>query len=129
MSSEGSPQPRQPVKRDLKQENLNDKVAEVVNQAGGPNYIQASYMKEICKLVVASTNEKLDRVQPDVASFEKESWDKAFKLCLAFLRRFRMDATISTIKQENPGTTKSTGYSRASEVDNEFQRLLNRKKA
>ena len=124
--SEAEPSSR--VKREVKQDALNHEVALAVKEVGGPNFIQASYMKQVCKLVLSSDSEKLDRLQPDVASFDKESWMTALKLAVAFLRRYKMDATISTIKLENPETPKSTGFSRASEVDGEFERLLNRKK-
>lgn len=129
MSAPGTPPEAKPVSRDVKQDALNREVSLVVKEVGGPNFIQASYIKEVCKQVLSSDSEKFDRLQRDVVEFDKESWMRALKLSLAFLRRYKMDATVSTIKHENPGTPKSTGYSRASEVDSEFEKLLeNRKK-
>lgn len=110
---------------DKKQSRLDNLSLEAVENAGGSNFIQASYFRYLCIATIGNQNEKLQSLQPNI-SIQRDSaaWEQALKLCLAFLRRRKMDQTLSAIRHEYSECPKTTGFSRASEIDIKFNQLL-----
>lgn len=113
---------------DPKQEKLNKAVERDVRAAGGHNYIQARYGKEVCRAVLTCDSDKFDFLLPDVNSSEDKAWTVALKLSMAFLRRYKMDTTLTTIRMEQPAVPRHSGFSKASDVDATFARLLKTRK-
>ena len=107
--------------RDAKQDKLNEDVRDAITKAGGQNYIQASYMRELCKAVLRSESETLDALQPDVIDSKEETWVKALKLSMAFLRRYKMDLTIATMRYEYRGCPRFRDHV---DVDKDFDSLI-----
>ena len=110
---------------DKKQDRIDDLTLEEVEKVGGSNYIQASYFRYLCVATIGNQNPKLECLQPNL-SIDKDSsaWEQALKLCLAFLRRRKMDQTLSAIRHEYSDCPRSTGYSHAAEVDIKMDQLL-----
>lgn len=102
---------------------LDRKVDRDIQKAGGNNVIQAKYIREIGKQINLSTDRKVDRLKSAPYVHDDEAWQKAFNLCVAYLRRYKMDTTLSTIKDEGISVPKETGYQRASDVNNQFRRF------
>jgi hypothetical protein len=100
---------------------LDKKVDEAVRTAGGTNNLHAKYIREIGKQINVLDDPALDRLRSAVEIPDDPNWQKAFNLCVAFLRRYKMEATLSSIKDEGAIVPKDTGYARASDVNNQFR--------
>ena len=114
---------------DAKQSRLNEAVERDVKAAGGHNFIQACYLKGLCRAVITCDTDKFDEIQPDVNESTDRAWIAATKLVMAFLRRYKMDTTLATLKMEHPGAPRSLGFARANDVDKAFEDLLGRRKS
>ena len=119
---------RSPGKRihydEVKQERLDEGTVKAVTKAGGTNFIQSEYIKEVAKVAIKSESATLTAVKPHVKVHSTKAWNQALLLAVAFLKRYKMNQTIETLRTEYPETPKSTGYSRASEVEGSFNDLL-----
>ena len=100
---------------------LDKKVDDAVRSAGGTNNLQARYVREIGKQVNISDDPALDRVRSAVEIPDDPSWQKAFNFCIAYLRRYKMDQTVLSIKDEGAIVPRETGYNRASDVTKQFR--------
>lgn len=110
---------------DKKQDLIDDLTLQEVERVGSSNYIQASYFRYLCVATIGNQNPKLESLQPNISiNQDSPAWNQALKLCLAFLRRRKMDQTLSAIRHEYLDCPKSTGYSHASEVDIKMDQLL-----
>ena len=112
-----------------KQRKLNDETAKVVAAKGGINYIQADYMHELSKFIIGNDDDALLQLQPDIQiQAEKESWQKALLICVAYLHRYKLSMTYNTLKDEyvDHKTPNSTPFRRASDLDAVFTALLNK---
>lgn len=123
--------PKSPVRshvhgEDKKQDDLDEQTVRAVDQAGGPNFIQAEYFNLICKAVVHDDNEKLRSIQPQTEEQLPDSdyYKIATRLVLAYLLRHRMKYTVSCIRHEYEKCPRNTGYNKASEVDEKFEQLI-----
>ena len=83
----------------------------------------ARYIYEISKFAVHNDSSFMLPLQPRIRDMSNECWIKTLCYCLAYLRRYKMDLTLQTIKIECPKLPKSTGFSRTSDLD-KFWRLL-----
>lgn len=110
---------------DKKQDRIDDLTLRDVENVGSSNFIQASYFRYLCVATIGNSNPKLESLQPKL-SIDKGSpaWEQALKLCLAFLRRRKMDQTLSAIRHEYSDCPKTTGYSHAADVDIKMEQLL-----
>ena len=119
---------RSPGKRihydEVKQERLDEETVKAVTKAGGTNFIQSEYIKEVAKVAMGSDSPTLTSIHPNVRINETKGWKQALLLAVAFLKRHKMNQTIETMRTEWAETPKSTGYARASEVENTFSDLL-----
>ncbi|EAY17675.1 hypothetical protein TVAG_169870 [Trichomonas vaginalis G3] len=102
---------------------LDRKVDRDIKNAGGNNVIQAKYIREIGKQINNATDAKIDRLKSAPFVHDEEAWQKAFNLVVAYLRRYKMDITLSAIKDEGITVPKETGYQRASDVNGQFRRF------
>lgn len=109
---------------ELKQERLDQEVVKAVERAGGTNFVQSEYIKEVAKVAIESESPTLTSVRPNVRIFNTEAWNKSLLIVLAFLKRYKMNQTVETVRLEYPMTPKSTGFSRASELEAAFSDLL-----
>ena len=133
-SAEVSPNgPRRIHLDDLKQNRLDEKVSETVDEHGGLNYIQAKYVSQLCEVVVNNPElseesaSKLRDLQPKVKSdllTENELYRRALCISVAFIKRYKMVQTLDAIKREYSQTPKSTGFSKASELERTFEELF-----
>lgn len=128
-------------KNDPKQNRLDLEAAEVIRAAGGFNYIQTQYQLEIAKVINGAHNESdnndeenaselqinpiLQNLLPQISIIEgNEAWKKAFCLVVAFIKRYKMNSTLATMKVEYENVPKTTGYARSKEVDASFKSIL-----
>ena len=118
---------------DIKQNKLDEKVSETVAEHGGLNYIQAKYISQLCEVVVNNpdlseeSENKLRDLQPKVKSdllSENELYRRALCISVAFIKRYKMLQTLDAIKREYNQTPKSTGFSKASELERTFGELF-----
>lgn len=118
---------------DLKQNKLDEKVSQTVAEHGGLNYIQAKYVSQLCEVVVNNPElseesaNKLRDLQPKVKSdllSENELYRRALCISVAFIKRYKMVQTLDAIKREYSQTPKSTGFSKASELERTFEELF-----
>ena len=100
---------------------LDRKVDEMCREHGLTFNLHARYVREIAKQVNLSDDPALDRVSSAVEIPDDPSWQKAFNLCIAFLRRYRMDYTVLSIKDEGAIVPRETGYNKASDVTKQFR--------
>lgn len=134
-----SPSPRMSPgshQNDPKQHNLDQKTAQVIRECGGLNYIQSQYQLELAKAIlstpVSSEEEETETLNPILRNLypqisiveNNEAWEKALCLAVAYIKRYKMSSTLAAMKIEFDKVPKSTGYSRASEVDCSFQSIL-----
>ena len=86
---------------DIKQDRIDDLTLQEVEKVGSSNYIQASYFRYLCVATIGNSNPKLESLQPNL-SIKKDSpaWEQALKLCLAFLRRRKMNILIAQKQQD-----------------------------
>ncbi|OHT13022.1 hypothetical protein TRFO_03430 [Tritrichomonas foetus] len=109
---------------DVKQNRLDEKVAATVAEKGGVNYIQAEYVSQLCDAVIGSDNNLMHELQPRIKDLSPDVYYRALCLSLAFLKRYKMTQTVDALRKEFPDAPKSTGYSRASELDTAFEQLF-----
>ncbi|KAK8833963.1 hypothetical protein M9Y10_011637 [Tritrichomonas musculus] len=125
---------------DPKQNRLDSKAAEVIRAVGGFNYIQTQYQLELAKVINGIENETdgntdeaneyhinpiLQNLLPQISIVEgNEAWRKAFCLVVAFIKRYKMNSTLATMKIEYDKVPKTTGYARSKEVDASFKSIL-----
>ena len=110
---------------DKKQDRIDDLTLREVENVGSSNYIQASYFRYLCVATIGNSNPKLECLQPNLSiNKDNPAWEQALKLCLAFLRRRKMDQTLSAIRHEYSDCPKTTGYSHAADVDIKMDQLL-----
>ena len=112
-----------------KQIRLNDETAEVVAAKGGINYIQAEYMYELSKYIIGNDEDALIELQPDIhIEEEKESWQKALLICVAYLHRYKLTMSYNTLKDEyvDHKTPTTTPFKRSANLDAVFTALLNK---
>lgn len=100
---------------------LDKKVEKAVSLAGGTNNLHARYVREISNQISRSDEPSLDRLRSAVEIPNDRSWQKAFNLCIAFLRRYKMESTLAAIKDEGAVPPRDTGYARSSDVNNQFR--------
>ena len=110
--------------KDPKQHRLDLAAAKVIEECGGINYIQSQYMLQLSQEVVGSENPHFSNLQPHVEIPEQEAWEKALCLAVAYIKRYKMGSTLQAMKNEYENVPKSTGYARASEVENAFKSIL-----
>ncbi|OHS96527.1 hypothetical protein TRFO_09916 [Tritrichomonas foetus] len=110
---------------DVKQHRLDQEAAKVIEECGGINYIQSQYMLELTKEVVGNEKPVLANLQPVITiPEENEAWSKALCLAVAYIKRYKMTSTLSSMKAEYDQVPHKTGYSRASEVEASFKSVL-----
>lgn len=101
-----------------KQERLNQDTAKAVEASGGINYLYAEYIRKVANRVVASEDTIVDRLQPNVhVNIREEAWRQAICVTLAYLKRFKMEESIATMRSEFPETPVKSGYSKRSDLE------------
>ena len=97
----------------------------IVRQKGGDNHLHAKFISETSKVVVGSTNPLLDELQSNVRIDDTISqWNKAYRIVLAFLRKYQMTETLHVMRQEYPNVPKQTGFSKTHELEHTFHELI-----
>ncbi|OHT16598.1 hypothetical protein TRFO_41709 [Tritrichomonas foetus] len=120
--SRASPQKQRST--DIKQDKLDEETTRIIIKCGGGNNAQARYFQELSSHVVGNENEAFESLQPDMKITNAKAWRQAVCLVNAYLKRYRMELTLQTIKTEYVQNPKSTGYKSASVVDSTMKNLL-----
>lgn len=105
-------------------ENIQIEVEKVIQESGGNNYLYCSYLKEISKLIYSSEDNKYNKFKANINIKDSPAWDQSFKLVIAFLKRYKMNYSLKTIQDEGINIPKSTGFTKASEVEKYFKELF-----
>ncbi|EAX89621.1 hypothetical protein TVAG_257010 [Trichomonas vaginalis G3] len=106
------------VAEENKQEKLNQETAKAVQSSGGINYLYAEYIRKVANRVVQSEDSVVDRLQPNVhVDIKEEAWRQAICVTLAYLKRFKMEESIATMRTEFPETPAKSGYSKRSDLE------------
>ena len=95
-----------------------------VTKAGGGNYVQAKYIREVGNVAIESQSKTLAAYRTVPKVLENKAFTEAMMLVVAYLKRYKMNQTIEAMRAEYQKTPKTTGYSRASEVHGAFDSLL-----
>ena len=110
------------VKNEMKRE-LAQKTLDVYSMNGGQNDSKARYIAGVAQAVLMSDKPIFTPLKPRIVDHDEEQWVKSMCFCIAFLRKNNMSLTIQTIKAECQKLPKSTGFSRASMLDNYWKKL------
>lgn len=114
---------------ECKQKALEEEAMKVIVNSGGVNYIQSCFLKEAAIEIANDTDHpNLSCLWADVKLFESKAWNQALFLVVAYLKRHKMTGTLETMRTEFDSTPKSTGFTKAKEVDDAFEDLLNMSK-
>jgi hypothetical protein len=108
----------------LGQGRLDEQTGRAVRVSGGSNFLQAEYTKEVALVAMENRRGLIEYLYPEANIMNSEAWTKAFMLAVGFLRRYKMNQTIATIRAEFRDTPRSSVYSRGSEIDQVFKGLL-----
>lgn len=103
---------------------LERELIESYKEKGGLNDIQSRYIYEIAKAITGSKNNVFASLQPHVKRMDNVIWEKCLCFCFAYLRRYKMDKTIQTMKLECSELPKSTGFGKVSELDIFWLKLM-----
>ena len=106
------------------QSSLNTQTLEVYYTKGGSNDAQARYLSGIAQAVLLDDREIFTPLKPRIIDHDEQQWVKSICFCIAYLRKYKMDKTLQTIKAECQNLPKSTGFSKASELAAFWQKLL-----
>ena len=109
---------------DQLQERLNTDTMEHYYSIGGANDAQARYIHGIAQAVMMDDRNIFTPLKPRIVDHEEEQWVKSMCFCIAYLRKYRMEQTIQTIKAECQKLPKSTGFGKASELEMFWRKLL-----
>lgn len=94
------------------QEELKAKTAEILKEKGANNHFQAQFYEATSRAVVGSKDFKFSTLQPIIKiNSDKEEWQMAYDFIYDFLKKNKMDLTLSTmdvefnLKKEKPNIT------------------------
>ena len=110
---------------DSKQDKLNDATYDTIFKNGGINYLQAEYFSELSNYVTSSKKNIFINLQPQIdMSSKQESYSKALSICVAYLHRYNMAMTFSTMKTELSDTPSQSYIKKGSDLDAMFNSLI-----
>lgn len=121
---EENPELLEEKKRKKKQRKLDTAVSIEYQEKGCPNIIQSRFLKEIAKLVHNENDPKLYSLMSYPKQRDTLAWNKALCYCVAFLRRYKMEETLKTIRAEGGSIPKDTGFYKSSELEKFYKRLI-----
>ena len=81
---------------------LDFETSKALDKTGTINNLQAMYYSEVSKAVVSTKNPVLHFVQPKIKIQQNEQWKRSLIFVIRFLRKYKMEHTIETIKTEFP---------------------------
>ena len=103
---------------EAKQLKLNEDTEEAVKSSGGVNFLYAEYIHKILERVVNSDDTVVDRLQPNVrVNIREEAWRQAICVTLAYLKRFKMEESIATMRTEFPETPAKSGFAKKADLE------------
>ena len=103
---------------EAKQEKLNEDTAAAVQNSGGVNFLYAEYIHKVLQHVVNSDDTVVERFQPNVrVDMQQEAWRQAICVVLAYLKRFKMDESIQTMRTEFPDTPSKSGFAKKADLE------------
>ena len=103
---------------EAKQEKLNEETAAAVLNSGGVNFLYAEYIHKVLQHVVNSDDTVVERLQPNVrVDLTQEAWRQALCVVLAYLKRFKMDESIQTMRTEFPETPAKSGFAKKADLE------------
>ena len=109
--------------KDLQQNELNNDTYDLFLEKGCENNLNSKFLYEISKIAINNNNSKLISIQPNIKKMDKKVWNQSLCFIISYLRRYKMEKTLQTIKLEYPQIPKSTGFVRASDIDNFFHSI------
>lgn len=106
---------------------LNRRVEYELKRVGCENNLKSRYLKDVSKIINEPENQKCKNLKSGVVMYKIESWDKAFKTVIAFLKRYKMTNTLEAISSEFVYVPIKTGFKFASDLEAFFHKIINRK--
>lgn len=94
-----------------------------LGDAGVFSYIQSKYIKEASKVIVGSENNDYSGLQPHVVPMNCEAWEKSLKVCVAFLKMYKMTNTLETMRTEYNSIPRKTGFKQSTNLFEYFDEL------
>lgn len=104
---------------------LNQAVLAAFQNKGAANHTRAVFAKDLAKISIDPENSKLIPIQPRVKSMDSVAWSRCLCFVVAYLRRYKMEQTLKTMKVECPILPKNTGFQRASDLETFFGTIKN----
>lgn len=107
-----------------KPKNLDRETKLAIVKCGGKNNCQARYFQELSSYVVKSEISAFEYLQPDLKIKNSRAWGQALNLVNAYLKRYKMELTLKTMKKEFANNPKTTSYKNTSIIDSTFNNLI-----
>ena len=111
-------------KLNLKQLRLDEEASEAVMKAGGRNFIQARYLCETAAELRNYRSKIIEPLRKHPKVGKNEPWKRAVCVCVAFLKKYRLEMTLKTVRTEFPEVSNATGFHKAEELQREFDELF-----
>ena len=118
-----NPELNEEKRRKKQQHKLDTAVIIQYQEKGCPNIVQSRFLKEIAKLVHKDNNPRLFSLMSYPKQRDTLAWNKALNFCVAFLRRYKMEETLKTIRAEGGNIPKETGFAKSSDLERFYKRL------
>lgn len=101
---------------------MNSEITKVMQRNGANSVLHARYIRELGKSLCSSKDPVTLKYKPKLKIIDKDkAWDKALCLVVSYLRRYKMDSTLSSMRDEGATIPKDTGFQKASDVNNAFR--------
>lgn len=114
------------VNDDLKQQRLEEESQIAIEKAGGHNFLQAEFYRKFAERAIGNDEPILSRVQPDInINMNNEAWRQAVCVTLAYLKRFKMEESIATLRTEFKDTPNKSGFSKKADLEEFFEDVAN----
>lgn len=112
------------MSQDLKQQELNQKTAKLIEDHGGLNYLNASYIHQFAQASIGAKDAILDRLQPDVdIDMNDPAWKQAICVVFAFIKRYKLQETRGCMELEFKDLPEKTGFAKSKDLDSFFAQV------
>ena len=81
--------------------------SQIMEKKGCNNYLQGVYYKDVSSVVMDTNNPYFYFVKPHISIKNTLEWRLTMLFVIRYLKKYKMETTLSTISQEYPNITKS----------------------
>ena len=110
----------------VNQEYILEITRSVLENSGIKNHFQAHYLQECSSIVKTDSSGILLPLTANINILDSTQWQLAIMATIAFLRRNKMEFTLSAMKNEWKVLINETGFKRGKELDAFFEQIIHR---